>query len=66
MLFYVIIVLCLQGIPVRIELGPRDLKEGNFVAVRRDTADKAVIKLIAAAEAIPKLLQNIQDDMFNR
>ena len=29
-----------QGVPIRIEIGPRDVKEDKFVMVRRDTASK--------------------------
>ena len=34
-----------QGVPIRIELGPRDVQKGEFVAVRRDTGEKATLAL---------------------
>ncbi len=52
--------------PLRIELGPRDIKQGQFVAVRRDTGEKTTLKIGDAAKSIRDLLSKIQDDMFNK
>ncbi|XP_013406588.1 bifunctional glutamate/proline--tRNA ligase isoform X2 [Lingula anatina] len=54
----------LKGVPVRIELGPRDVKNGELVAVRRDTGDKLTLKQASAAEGIKKLLEDIQSSLF--
>jgi len=56
----------LQGVPVRIELGPRDVTNGEFVAVRRDTGDKLTFKLLSAAEDIKKLLDDIHNSMHSK
>jgi prolyl-tRNA synthetase len=54
----------LKGVPVRIELGPRDLKQGQVVMVRRDTGQKIPVKEADISEATAKLLQEIQDNLF--
>lgn len=58
--------LMLQGVPVRIELGPRDVQKEEFVAVRRDTGEKITLKLSDAAAQINQLLENIHNSMFNK
>ena len=54
----------LKGVPIRIELGPKDLKSQQFVAVRRDTAEKLTIARAGAGSEIPKLLVKIHDNML--
>lgn len=56
----------MRGIPMRIELGPKDIEPGKCVLVRRDTREKIECALEQAAEIAGKLLQNIQDDMYAR
>ncbi len=56
----------MRGIPVRIEIGPRDLAANQCVAVRRDTREKTIISLDELCTEIPKLLDTIQHDMFER
>jgi prolyl-tRNA synthetase len=54
----------LKGIPLRVEVGPRDVKNGQVVMVRRDTGQKAFVKdadIIATAQG---LLSEIQDSML--
>jgi prolyl-tRNA synthetase len=54
----------LKGVPLRVEIGPRDIKNGQCVMVRRDTGQKEFVKdadILASAE---KLLQEIQDNML--
>ncbi len=55
-----------KGVPARIEIGPRDAAAGHAMVVRRDTGEKETIPLDRLAEAIPALLETIQQDMFNR
>ncbi len=55
-----------QGVPIRIELGPRDVKQGNLVAVRRDTGDKTTLKLDDASKSITNLLEEIHNSMFSK
>ncbi len=54
----------LKGVPLRIELGPRDLAEGNVVMVRRDLSEKQTVDLSAAAALVGELLETIQNDML--
>jgi prolyl-tRNA synthetase len=50
----------LKGIPVRIEVGPRDLAEGSLTLVRRDTAEKARIPLDGVHHRVADTLEEIQ------
>jgi bifunctional glutamyl/prolyl-tRNA synthetase len=54
----------LKGVPIRIELGPKDLKSQQFVAVRRDTGEKLTINRGNASKEIPQLLQKIHENML--
>jgi prolyl-tRNA synthetase len=56
----------LKGVPVRIEVGPRDLAEGQVTLVRRDTGDKQAVPLEAVREAVDMLLPLVQDDLLVR
>lgn len=51
---------------MRIELGPRDMEKGEFVAVRRDTSAKMTLKIDAAVESVTKLLDDIHDSMYTK
>ena len=58
-------VLCVvQGVPVRIELGPKDLEKQQFVAVKRVNGQKVTLPLDGAAQAINTMLDDIHDVMF--
>jgi prolyl-tRNA synthetase len=50
----------LKGVPVRLELGPRDLAEGVVTLVRRDREGKETVSLDAVAGTVPTLLDEIQ------
>ncbi|HEY9575965.1 MAG TPA: proline--tRNA ligase [Lachnospiraceae bacterium] len=56
----------MRGIPVRLELGPKDIENGQLVLVRRDTREKTVISMENVAEEVSKLLKVIQKEMFER
>lgn len=56
----------LKGVPIRIELGPKDMKAKQLVAVRRDTGEKLTIPLSEVSTKIPALLKQIHSDMFNK
>ncbi|MCU6762927.1 Proline--tRNA ligase [uncultured Roseburia sp.] len=56
----------MRGIPVRVELGPKDIEKNQCVLVRRDTREKTVVSLDEIDTAVPKLLEQIQNDMFER
>lgn len=55
-----------QGVPIRIEIGPKDIAKGEYIAVRRDTGAKQTLPLSDLATSIPTLLKTIQQDMFTR
>jgi prolyl-tRNA synthetase len=50
----------LKGVPVRLEVGPRDLKEGVATIVRRDSGEKVSVPVAEAAGRVPGLLAEIQ------
>jgi prolyl-tRNA synthetase len=54
----------LKGVPVRIEIGPRDLKQQQVVLVRRDTKAKSFVKEIDVEAEVAKLLEEIQHNLF--
>lgn len=54
----------IQGIPLRIEIGPKDLEKNQCVFVRRDTREKTIVKLSEMESTAKNLLKKIQDDMF--
>jgi prolyl-tRNA synthetase len=54
----------LKGVPVRIEVGPRDLAEGNVTLSRRDTSQKIQVPVGEAAARVPGLLAQIQSDLL--
>lgn len=56
----------LQGVPIRVELGPRDIKQNQLVAVRRDTAVKLTLRNQNIGQQLKDLLKNIQDSLFNK
>jgi prolyl-tRNA synthetase len=55
-----------QGIPVRLEVGPRDMEKGQVVAVRRDTGEKTMVPVGQAADALRTMLQSIQSTLYQR
>jgi prolyl-tRNA synthetase len=54
----------LKGVPVRIEIGPRDLKQQQVTVVRRDTGIKAAVKEDEAISSVEKLLEEIQHNLY--
>uniref|UniRef100_A0A8C1FWF5 Bifunctional glutamate/proline--tRNA ligase n=1 Tax=Cyprinus carpio TaxID=7962 RepID=A0A8C1FWF5_CYPCA len=56
----------LKGVPIRLEVGPKDLKQGQFVAVRRDTGAKLTVPEADAEKKILNLLEEIQNNLFKR
>lgn len=55
----------LKGVPLRVELGPRDLEAGQAVVARRDSGIKETWPLAAFAEKVPALLDEIQQALFD-
>ena len=56
----------MRGVPVRIEMGPKDIANNQAVLVRRDTGDKQFVELSKLDETIENLLNDIQDNMFKQ
>lgn len=56
----------IKGIPIRIEVGKRDLETNEVTVVRRDTLEKMKIHVNEVADYLPKLLETIQKDMYER
>ena len=54
----------LKGVPVRVEVGPRDLAEGKVLSVRRDTFEKAPLDIEGLEGEIKAMLDAIQTNMF--
>ncbi len=54
----------LKGVPLRIEIGPRDLKQGQVVMVRRDNKQKSFVKEADLEATAEKLLNDIQNDLY--
>lgn len=56
----------LKGVPVRIAVGPKDLENGTFEVARRDTLTKETISGEGIVTYINDLLEQIQNDLFNK
>ena len=56
----------LKGVPLRIEVGPRDLAEGRTVVARRDTGEKVPMELGEVAARVPALLEQLQAGLLAR
>jgi len=54
----------IKGVPLRVEVGPRDLAQGVVTVVRRDTGEKSTHLLDALASAVPVMLEQFQRDLF--
>ena len=56
----------MRGIPVRIELGPKDIEANQAVLVRRDTREKQIVALDALETEVAKVLETMQKEMLER
>jgi prolyl-tRNA synthetase len=54
----------MKGIPIRIELGPKDMTEGKIVLARRDTGEKRDLDIRIRGNVIAEELDKMHDDMF--
>lgn len=55
----------MKGVPIRLEIGPRDIENNQCVLVRRDTLEKEIVSLDNVNARIAELLEEIQKNMFN-
>ena len=56
----------MMGVPVRLGLGKRDLENNTIEVARRDTKEKTSVELINVVEYVKRLLEEIQENLFNR
>ncbi len=56
----------MRGIPIRIELGPKDIEANQAVVVRRDTREKIVVSLDEIDSKVAEILETMQNDMLER
>lgn len=56
----------LKGVPVRLEIGPRDIQKNQAVVVRRDTGEKAEMSLDSIVENLNKLMQDIHNNIYKK
>ncbi len=54
----------LKGIPIRIEIGPRDMAKKQVIIVQRTNGKKKIVKLTELKQKIPKLLEQIQNQLY--
>jgi prolyl-tRNA synthetase len=55
-----------KGVPLRIEFGPKDMANSNVLTARRDTGEKATVRIADLEKGIPATLEAIQNDMLTR
>ena len=55
----------MKGVPVRIEIGPKEIEHGEVIVTRRDTLEKMPIKIDELPEKMEELLKDIHNSMFN-
>ena len=56
----------MKGVPVRVEVGPRDMENGVVTVCRRDTLEKSIIAIDELATELPKLLDDVQKGLFEK
>lgn len=56
----------MRGVPLRLEIGPKDMAQGQVMLARRDTGEKIAVKEENLVETVKELLDNIQENLFTR
>ena len=56
----------MKGVPLRIELGPKDIEKGECVAVRRDNGEKISVALTELEQRLPELLDAVQKGLYDK
>jgi prolyl-tRNA synthetase len=56
----------MRGVPLRLEIGPKDIEKGQVVLVRRDTREKAPVAIDGLTGRVVELLDEIQQALFRR
>ncbi|MGE4353603.1 MAG: proline--tRNA ligase [Oscillospiraceae bacterium] len=56
----------MKGVPLRVEIGPKDIEKGHCLAVRRDNGEKITVSLEELESRIPELLDNVQTGLYSK
>ncbi len=56
----------MKGVPVRLEIGPKDIEKGQVVLVRRDTGEKSFVSMDGLEETVKRLLGDIQSKLLEK
>ncbi len=56
----------MKGVPLRLEIGPRDIENNQCVLVRRDNREKTVVSLDELETKVPELLQAVHDGLYQK
>ena len=54
----------MKGVPLRVEIGPKDMEKGQCCIARRDTGEKAFVPLTELESAVQQLLQDVHDNLY--
>jgi prolyl-tRNA synthetase len=65
---YVFLINCLnwQGVPIRVEIGPRDLQSRQVITKSRDLVDKETVSMATAVDRIGQLMEEMHDRLFTK
>lgn len=55
----------MKGVPIRIEMGPKEIERGEVIVTRRDTLEKMPVKMEELEEKLEELMKDIQQSMYN-
>lgn len=55
----------MKGVPVRVEMGPKEIEKGEVIVTRRDTLEKMPVKVEELEEKLEELMKDIQQTMYN-
>jgi prolyl-tRNA synthetase len=56
----------MKGVPLRLEIGPRDIENNQCVLVRRDNGEKTVVSLDELETIVPQMLEKVRDGLYNK
>ncbi len=56
----------MKGVPLRLEMGPRDIESNQCVLVRRDNREKTIVSLDELEAWVPELLQAVHDGLYSK
>ena len=56
----------MKGVPLRLEIGPKDMEQNQCVLVRRDNREKTIVSLDELEQAVPRLLRAVHDGLYQK